>query len=110
VKQPVALTLAGVPIGPEEQSALVGPEVPTGKPAPGALIPPEAAKRRRTAAAPSLAAEAERLVQLRDAFRAAETRAGRQGFENSKRAELDTEVVRVPAEELRAWFEPEAAP
>lgn len=107
VKQPVSLTLAGVPIGPEEQSSLVGPEVPTGKPAPGSLVPPGAAKRRR---ASTLAAEAERLLQLRDALRAAEARAGRRSFEESKRAELKTEVVHVPADELRSWFEPEASP
>jgi PBSX family phage portal protein len=110
VKQPVALTLAGVPIGPEEQSALVGPQVPSGTPAPGVLVPPGAAKRRRAVPAPTLAAEAERLLHLRDALRTAEARASRPEFEQSKRAELETEVVRVPAEELRSWFEPEAAP
>lgn len=110
VKQPVSLTLAGVPIGPDEQSALVGPEVPSGRPAPGPLVPPATAKRRRDAPAPSLAAEAERLIQLRDALRAAEARAGRQDFEERTRGQLETEVVHVPAEELRAWFEPEAPP
>ena len=108
VKQPVALTLAGVPVGPDEQSPLVGPEVPSGKPAPGPLVPPGAAKRRR-APASDLAAEAARLVQIRDALRAAEARAGKQAFEESKRGELETEVVHVPAEELRSWFEPEAS-
>jgi PBSX family phage portal protein len=110
VKQPVALTLAGVPIGPEEQSALVGPQVPSGAPAPGVLVPPGAAKRRRGGPAPTLAAEAQRLLQLRDALRSAEAQAHRPAFDQSKRAELETEVVRVPAEELRSWFEPEAAP
>jgi PBSX family phage portal protein len=108
VKQPVALTLAGVPVGPDEQSPLVGPEVPSGKPAPGPLVPPGATKRRR-APASDLAAEAARLVQIRDALRAAEGRAGKQAFEESKRGELETEVVHVPAEELRSWFEPEAS-
>ncbi len=108
VKQPVSLTLAGVPVSPEEQSALVGPEVASGKPAPGSLVPPEAAKRRRGALAPNLAAEAQRLLQLRDALRAAEARGGKRAFDEAKRGELETEVVRVPAEELRSWFEPEA--
>jgi hypothetical protein len=108
VKQPVALTLAGVPVGPDEQSPLVGPEVPSGKPAPGPLVPPGATKRRR-APASDLAAEAARLVQIRDALRAGEGRAGKQAFEESKRGELETEVVHVPEEELRSWFEPEAS-
>jgi PBSX family phage portal protein len=103
VKQPVPLTLAGVPIGREEQSPLVGPELPSDEPAPGSLVPPKAAKGRRPAAAADLVAEAERLVRLRDALRAAETRAAKPGA-------LDTEVVRVPAAEMRSWFEPEAAP
>jgi PBSX family phage portal protein len=110
VKQPVPLTLAGVPIGPEEQSSLVGPEVPNDKAAPGPLVPPEAVRRRRGPPAMSLQAEAERLVQIRDALRAAEARAGRTAFEQSKRAELESEVVRVPADELRSWFEKEAGP
>jgi len=110
VKQPVALTLAGVPIGPDEPSTLVGPEVPNGRPPPGPLVPPEAAKRRRGAPAPSLAAEAERLLHLRDALRSAEARGGKKAFEQAKHSELDSEVVRVPAEEMRSWFEPEAAP
>lgn len=110
VKQPVALTLAGVPIGAEEQSPLVGPEVPSGKPAPGSLVPPGAAKRRRGAPAPAIAAEAERLLQLRDALRNAETRADQPRFAQAKGAELEAEVVRVPADEMRAWFEPEATP
>jgi PBSX family phage portal protein len=108
VKQPVSLTLAGVPVSPEEQSALVGPEVPSGKPAPAPLVPPGAAKRRRGPPAPDLAAEAERLLQLRDALRDAEARDGKRVFEEAKRGELETEVVRVPADELRSWFEPEA--
>ena len=108
VKQPVSLTLAGVPVSPEEQSALVGPEVASGKPAPGSLVPPEAAKRRRGAPAPNLAEEAERLLHLRDALRAAEARGGKRAFDEAKRGELETEVVRVPADELRSWFEPEA--
>ncbi len=110
VKQPVALTLAGVPIGPDEPNTLVGPELPSDKPTPGALVPPAAAKRRRGAPAPSLTAEAQHLLQLRDALRSAEGRAGREDFAQAKRSELESEVVRVPAEEMRSWFEPEAAP
>jgi PBSX family phage portal protein len=108
VKQPVPLTLAGVPVGPEDQSPLVGPEVPTNRPAPGALVPPGAAKGRRRGPAPDLVAEAVRLLRLRDALRAAETRAGDHSFRQSKQGELETEVLHVPAEELRSWFEPEA--
>ena len=107
VKQPVSLTLAGVPIDPDEQSTLVGPEVPTSQPAPGSLVPPRAAKRRRRGPAPDLVAEADRLLRLRDALRAAEARAGDAEFRQAKAAELETEVIRVPAEELRSWFEPE---
>jgi PBSX family phage portal protein len=108
VKQPVSLTLAGVPVGPDEQSPLVGPEVPSGKPASAPLVPPGAAKRRRGTPAADLAAEAARLVQIRDALRAAESRAAKQAFEEAKRDELEAEVVHVPADELRSWFEPEA--
>ena len=110
VKQPVALTLAGVPIGPDEPNTLVGPELPSDKPTPGALVPPAAAKRRRGVPAPSLAAEAQHLLQLRDALRSAEGRAGQEDFAHAKRSELESEIVRVPAEEMRSWFEPEAAP
>lgn len=110
VKQPVPLTLAGVPIGPEEQSPLVGPEVPTGKPAPGSLVPPGAAKWRRGLPAGDLVAEAERLVRLRDALREAEARTSDRTFREAKAAELETEVVRVPEGEMRSWFEPEVGP
>ncbi len=110
VKQPVPLTLAGVAVGPEEQSALVGPEVPSDQPAPGPLVPPGAAKRRRHVPAPDLAAEATRLLRLRDALRAAESRQGGAAFRAAKLEEMETEVVRVPAEELRSWFEPEVTP
>ncbi|MBI3184705.1 MAG: phage portal protein [Myxococcales bacterium] len=109
VKQPVPLTLAGVPIGPEEQSPLVGPELPSGKPAPGPLVPPEATKRRRQVPVQDLAAEAQRLIRLRDALREAEARAGDRSFRETKAAEPETEVVQVPAEELRSWFSPGGA-
>jgi PBSX family phage portal protein len=106
VKQPVSLTLAGVLVGPEQQSALVGPELPSGKPAPGTLVPPDAAKRRRQVPAQDLAAEAQRLIRLRDALREAEAHAGDQAFRETKVAKPETEVVQVPAEEMRSWFEP----
>jgi PBSX family phage portal protein len=107
VKQPVSLTLAGMPVGPDQQSALVGPEVPNTGPPPGPLVPPEAAKRRRQMPVPDLAAEAERLIQLRDALRAAEGRDGARVFRAAKAEEMETDVVRVPAAEMRSWFEPE---
>ena len=107
VKQPVSLTLAGMPVGPEEQSALVGPEVPNAGPPPGPLVPPDAAKRRRRMPVPDLAAEAERLIQLRDALRAAEGRDGARVFRAAKAEDMEAEAVRVPADEMRSWFEPE---
>jgi PBSX family phage portal protein len=110
VKQPVQLTLAGVPIPPDEQSALVGPEVPKNEPPPGALVPPRGSKRRNGVGPPALAREAERLLALRDELRRAEARTGKEQLRHVKQAELETEVVRVPAEEMRSWFEPETAP
>jgi hypothetical protein len=72
-------------------------------------VPPGAAKRRRRVAAADLVAEAERLVRLRDALREAEARTGERAFREAKGEELETDVVRVPAAEMRSWFEPEAA-
>ncbi len=109
VKQPVPLTLAGVPVGPEEQSPLVGPEVPKANPTPGATVPEEAAKRRRGARALNLIAEAERLLELREALLAAEAQEGQRAFLQAKRDELEAEVIRVPAKEMRSWFEAEGA-
>jgi hypothetical protein len=108
-KQPVALTLAGVPIEPDEQSELVGPEIAQAATAPQALVPPRGARKRRRGAGDDLSAEAERLVRLRDALRAAEKRQAQVSFETRKREELETEVIRIPYDELRSWFEPEAA-
>lgn len=103
VKQPVQLTLAGVPIPPDEQSALVGPEVPTDA-SPGPLVPP---KRAVTKA--RLEAEAKRLIQLRDHFRKLEAESAHSDAQVDATAELESEVLRVPAEEMRSWFE-EVAP
>ena len=104
------LTLAGVPIGPEEQSPLVGPEVASDQARPQSLIPPGASKRRRRGPSEDLAAEASRLLQLRDALREAEARSGQREFRAAKQQELETEVVQVPAAEMASWFEPEASP
>lgn len=103
VKQPVQLTLAGVPIPPDEQSALIGPEVPTGE-SPGPLVPP-----KRAVAKASLEDEARRLIALRDHFRKLEADATHADAQVSKAAALETEVVKVPAQEMRAWFD-EVAP
>jgi len=110
VKQPVPLTLAGVPIGPEEQSPLVGPEVASDQALPQSLVPPGASKRRLRGPGQDLAAEASRLLQLRDALREAEARSGQREFRAAKQQELETEVVRVPAAEMASWFEPETSP
>jgi hypothetical protein len=48
-------------------------------------------------------------VRLRDALREAEARTGGRAFREAKGEELESEVVRVPAAEMRSWFEPEAA-
>jgi PBSX family phage portal protein len=107
VKQPVPLTLAGIPVGPDEQSALVGPEVPRH---PDASVPssePIAEKRRQRVGSGDLVAEAQRLVQLRDTLRQVEAEENQRRFTAAKEEEHEAEVVRVPAEELRSWFEPE---
>lgn len=109
VKQPVPLTLAGVPVGPEDQSALVGPEVLRAPQATGPLVPPKAAKHRGRSSGADLAAEATRLIQLRDALRAAETREGKHAFAAAAGETPETEVVRVSAEEMSSWFEPEGS-
>ena len=110
VKQPVPLTLAGVPVDPEEQSPLVGPEVASGRAVPQALVPPGKGKRGRRRGGQDLAAEASRLLQLRDALREAEARAGRAELRSARQQELETEVIQVPADEMASWFEPEAQP
>ncbi len=103
VKQPVSLTLAGVPVGPEEQSALVGPEVPRAEQPPTPLVPPKVARTRGRSNGVDLAVEAQRLIHVRDALRAAEAREGKRATAE----QLEAEVVRVPAAELASWFEPE---
>lgn len=110
VKQPVQLTLAGVPIPPDEQSALVGPEVPTNNVSPGALVPPRGGQPRPTpAAAPALMREAQRLIQLRDEFRRANAMLDESASPQAKR-DPEPEIVRVPRAEMTTWFEPEVAP
>jgi cobaltochelatase CobN len=46
------------------------------------------------------------LGTLRDALREAAAHAGDRAFRETKEAEPETEVVQVPAEEMRSWFEP----
>jgi PBSX family phage portal protein len=120
VKQPVPLTLAGIPPTPEPESALTGPDVQkddmttrdlgTG----GGMLsraqgaPPS--RRRRGVQPFDLVKEAERLIALRDALQQAEAREAKQAFEDDKREELEREVVKVPAAELASWFETETAP
>ena len=54
--------------------------------------------------------EAQRLIAVRDALREAERRAVEREFQDDRRKELEREVVKVSAEELASWFEPESAP
>jgi len=118
VKQPVSLTLAGIPPTPEPESALAGPEVKkddlsTGDLASsgGMLAPAQGLPGRRRRGQPfDLAKEAARLIALRDALREAESREAKREFDGEKSAELEREVVKVPAAELASWFEPEATP
>ncbi len=119
VKQPVALTLAGIPATPEPESALAGPELQkddlaTGDLAAsgGMLAPAQGLPtgRRRRGQPFDLAKEAARLIALRDALREAEARGAKRDFDGGKRADLEREVVKVPAAELASWFEPEVAP
>jgi PBSX family phage portal protein len=120
VKQPVALTLAGLPPTPEPESTLAGPDVSKGDvttgdlaAAGGGLSPAQGSPggRRRRGALPDLAGEAARLIAIRNALRDAEHREAKRDFDDAKRAEqeLEREVVKVPAEELARWFEPESA-
>ena len=120
VKQPVPLTLAGIQPAPEPESTLAGPEVParekkddlstTSLAAGGKLVPAQGLPDRHRRQQPfDLVREAQRLIAVRDALREAEKTEAKQEFKSAKASELHTEVVRVPAEELRSWFEPEAA-
>jgi PBSX family phage portal protein len=120
VKQPVALTLAGIPPTPEPQRTVPAPDVQkqdastADLAASGGLLSPAQdllpARRRRHRDAPSwdLVGEATRLIALRDALREAERRHVDQEFHADKRAELEREVIKVPADELASWFASES--
>lgn len=114
VKQPVSLTLAGIAPEPEPESTLAGPDVKkddlsTGDlAAQGGMLQPAQglpAGRRRREQPFDLVKEAERLIAVRDALRDAEAREAKRAFETERRGELEREVVRVPAAEMRSWFE-----
>jgi hypothetical protein len=118
VKQPVPLTLAGIPPTPEPESPLAGPEVPAREEKEdlstaalaaqgGALVPGQGrpGRRRRGLGPFDPTAEAQRLIAIRDALREAERRRAQQKFEITKSEELEREVVRVPATEMASWFE-----
>ena len=121
VKQPVALTLAGIAAAPEPESTLAGPDVQKGDTTTGDLAAaggirapaqgqgPGGRRRRGT---PDLVDEAARLIAIRNALRDAEGREAQRAFESDKRAELELEreVIKVPADELASWFEPESTP
>jgi len=119
VKQPVSLTLAGIPPQPEPESTLVGPDVQKDDAttrdlaaAGGALSPAQGlpAGRLRREHAPDLASEAARLIAIRNALRDAEGREAKRAFADDQREELEREVVKVPADELASWFEQEVTP
>lgn len=122
VKQPVPLTLAGIPPAPEPESTLVEPEVQkdaqgdlgTGDMAAGGgrLAPAQGVPRaRRRRGQPfDLVGEATRLIAIRDALRTAEAGAAARDFQATKRAELEREVITVPAGELASWFQQESTP
>lgn len=105
VKQPVPLTLAGIPPTPEPESTLVGPEVQKDDRA--GQLP---GRRRRHGAPLDLVGEATRLIAIRNALRDAEAGAAARDFHQTQRAELEREVVTVPADELASWFEKESTP
>jgi PBSX family phage portal protein len=121
VKQPVSLTLAGIPPTPEPESALIDPEVqkdergtPThelaaagGQRAPAQGV---ADARQRRGQSFDLVGEATRLIAIRNALRDAEAGEAARDFHQTKRAELAREVVTVPAAELASWFEKESTP
>ena len=118
VKQPVSLTLAGIPSTPEPESALAGPDVKkddvtTGElaAAGGMLAPAQGLPNRRPRRGQplDLAKEAARLIALRDALREAEAREAKRDFEGSKRQELEKEVIKVPAADFSSWFAPDSA-
>jgi PBSX family phage portal protein len=119
VKQPVPLTLAGIPPTPEPESTLAGPDVKPGvakddlstgdlAAGGGMLAPAQGVGRRRRGRPFDLEAEAKRLIAVRDALRDAEAREAKRTFDGDKREQLEHEVVRVPAAELASWFEPDS--
>jgi PBSX family phage portal protein len=121
VKQPVPLTLAGIPPTPEPENPL-GPEVQkdgpgslgTGNLAAGGMLAPAQGqprgRRRRGGTAFDLVGEATRLIAIRNALREAEAGQAARDFHQTRRAELEREVVTVPADELASWFEKESTP
>jgi PBSX family phage portal protein len=121
VRQPVPLTLAGIPPTPEPENPL-GPEVQkdgqgnlcTGDLAAGGVLTPAQGapreRRRRGGPAFDLVGEATRLIAIRNALREAEAGEATREFHQAQRAELEREVVTVPADELASWFEKESTP
>jgi PBSX family phage portal protein len=119
VKQPVPLTLAGIPPTPEPENPL-GPEVQkdgpgslgTGDLAAGGVLTPAQGhprgRRRRGEPAFDLVGEATRLIAIRNALREAEAGEASRAFHQTRSAALEREVVTVPAEELASWFEKES--
>ena len=121
VKQPVPLTLAGIPPTPEPENPL-GPEVQKDRggdlstgdlaAAGGQLAAAQGLPggRRRRAPLFDLMNEATRLIAIRNALREAEAGQAARDFHQTRRAELEREVVTVPADELASWFEKESTP
>jgi hypothetical protein len=116
VKQPVSLTLAGIPPTPEPESTLAGPDVQKDDAttrdlaAGGGLVAAQGLGRGRRRESPDLVSEAARLIAIRNALRDAEAGAAAHEFQQAKRAELEREVIKVPADELASWFEKESTP
>jgi len=115
VKQPVSLTLAGIPPTPEPESTLVGPDVQKDDAttrdlaAAGGLVPAQGRPGQgRRPDRDDLVSEATRLIAIRNALRDAERREAKREFDDASRTELEREVVKVPADLLASWFEPES--
>lgn len=121
VRQPVPLTLAGIPPTPEPDNPL-GPEVQKDRQGDlgtrdlaasgGQLAAAQgpAGRRRRGDRPFDLVGEAARLIAIRNALREAEAGEVSRDFHQTRRAELEREVVTVPADELASWFEKESTP